>query len=228
MVHDVSRNDPPTARQLEYAQALGIRLPRGVDKDQISALIDRARQDLDGKPTREQIWLAREFSVVVPESAQTRRDYVNLLYSYIHARRWIFSVVRHACGARWRRYDEADLPVGFVAVLSRQLVTEPGPHDTVTSYEEGNSAVGADNWTRLSRKAATTEAYRLVVESDMLPAHIRQQIEWKKQGAAKTPPPAPAHKSFVLSQAKRPRQRSSSGCLLIVVLVVLSTAWLVL
>ncbi len=41
-VPDAWRSDPPTQRQLEYAQALGIVVPAGISKGQLSDLISNA------------------------------------------------------------------------------------------------------------------------------------------------------------------------------------------
>lgn len=39
---DAWRRDPPTQRQLEYAEALGIAIPEGVSKGELSDLISQA------------------------------------------------------------------------------------------------------------------------------------------------------------------------------------------
>lgn len=39
---DAWRKDPPTDRQIEYAESLGIAIPDGVSKGELSAMISRA------------------------------------------------------------------------------------------------------------------------------------------------------------------------------------------
>lgn len=41
------RHDPPTDRQLAFARDLGIRIPRGVSKGQLSDMISQAKQIRD-------------------------------------------------------------------------------------------------------------------------------------------------------------------------------------
>ena len=83
--------DNPTARQLEYAQALGIRLEYSVDKETISKLIDKELMKRREEPNQNQLRLAQHYGIDVTR-INSFDGMVEMIYDHIKARRWAFCV----------------------------------------------------------------------------------------------------------------------------------------
>lgn len=76
----VSMSARPTARQIDYALALGIALWPGISRAELSDSIDRAKSELNGPPTNEQFALATAFCIQIPSGHDTRRKCTSFLY----------------------------------------------------------------------------------------------------------------------------------------------------
>ena len=198
----------PTGRQVEYALALGIALWPEITRAEISGLFDRAKADLDGPPTPEQHALAAALCIRIPQENDTRRRCTNFLYEYIAARRWVFSVIRHVFGAKWRLYAQSGLPEEWAAQIAVAILQDEELFGQVLGKPTGNSETGADVWTRMSKKPRATPAYQFVCNFE-LPETIAERI---RQAAIE-----PA--TFSPSKAPGGR-RKSSGCAIVIVVMV--------
>ena len=101
---------PVTGRQVEFAFALGIPVSASIGRVELSELIESVTALLNGPPVQEQFQLAQSLCIQVPPALNTRRKVTSLLYEYMAARRWVFSVIRHATGEKWRSYAQIGLP----------------------------------------------------------------------------------------------------------------------
>jgi hypothetical protein len=192
---------PATARQLEYAAALGIQIPASCDKDSISKLIDAAVQSLDDPPNSGQLRLARSFNIHVPPTVKVSRDLVDLLYEHLKARRWVYSVIRHVVKAKWKRYSESGLPEQYANEIASAFKKDRKRMANIEERDGGNHASGGDVWYRITAKSANSAEYLFVKNYD-LPDDVLASINVRH-----------------LTQGDQPRRRgqSKAGCLSVVI-----------
>lgn len=158
---------PATARQVEYAMALGVVIPSRCDKDTMSPLIDAAVQKLDDPPNDRQLQLAKQFEIPLPSTAKTSRDVVELLYDHLKARRWVFSVIRHCVKADWKRYSESGLPAKYANEIASALKRDKKLMAKIERREGGNHLSGGDVWYRITDRGTNSPEYMFVKNYDL-------------------------------------------------------------
>ena len=102
----MASEDEPSSQQAYYAIALGVKLRPGLTRRQLGELMQDAKSQLGGPPTREQIALAKDWQLEIPSNAK-RRDLTDILYECILAQIWVMSVCRKIAGARWQRHADS-------------------------------------------------------------------------------------------------------------------------
>jgi len=175
---------PPTARQIEYAMALGIDIPSRIDLEGISPLIDAAVKKLDSPPNAKQLKMANEFGIEIPNTVKTSRDVVDLLYEHLKARRWVYSVIRHVVGADWSRYSQSGLADQYANKIASALKNDKKLMAKIEKREGGNHISGGDVWYRITEKGASSPEY-LFVKSFELPDEVVASINTSRSNRAK-------------------------------------------
>lgn len=151
-------DDRATGKQRDYLAALGVELPPNASSESASRLIDDAKRNLKCPPSRAQLALAHRWQVDLSK-AKTGYDAVEMLYEYIHARRWIYSVCRRQAGAKWRYYGESGLNENAVNELAQWFKSNRSFVNEIADRSVGDTATG-DAWYRLTDAwCAKNEAY---------------------------------------------------------------------
>jgi hypothetical protein len=208
------QNDiPPTARQRDYAAALGIDLPADATRDTVSSLIDEAKAGMDGPLVPEQVEFARSLCLHLPSSVKTRRECTDLLYRYLIARRWVYSVLRHVARARWRQYSQSGMPERTVAEISLAIMHNAPLFEKLREKTAGNSERGADVWIRMSAKEASTPEYQFVKDYQLPVEVIRAMVAAQRQRAPAFRPST--KKEAVGGPARRTTKDDPSGCVVL-------------
>jgi len=101
--------DSPTGRQKDYALALGLRFSGEINSQDLSSMITEVMPTLDMPAVPAQRALANEWNLLIPEKAN-RRDASRILFGFLLARIWVYSVYRHLVAAKWRFHSECPLP----------------------------------------------------------------------------------------------------------------------
>ncbi len=166
---------PPTARQIEYAMALGIEIPSRCDKDRISTLIDAAVKKLHGPPNAKQLKLIEDFGIDLPSALKSSSHAVDILYEHLKARRWVYSVIRHVVKAEWSRYSESGLPDDYANKIASDLKAQKKLMSKIEKRDGGNHASGGDVWYRITEKGVGSPEY-LFVKNYELPDEVVAKI----------------------------------------------------
>jgi len=195
----LSQKDGPTARQIEYARALGIPTPQNADKEKMSEMISKATRNKPNKPVKRQVDLAREYGVDT-EGIESFEHMVSVIYRQIKARRWVFSVVRHVVKAKWRKHSESGLPDMYANQIALALQANTKLIEKIESKQGGEVSTGGDVWYRVTSKTPGTAEYKFVKDFD-LPDHVVEQINVPQSGVG-----------------NGRRSQSESGCVLTLLL----------
>lgn len=147
--------------QIESALLSGIVAPRGITWRQLKELVAQdKKQSYNSPPNSVQLQLAASWGTTL-DGLATRAAARSYFYSFLEAREWVYSVLRHAYGANWRSYDDSGIDMRTVGAIAAELLREPG---CLESAGELNIRQGAgDRWVTITKKRQATAAYAFVV-----------------------------------------------------------------
>lgn len=211
-------SDRPSGRQIDYALALGITLWPDIGRAELSELLDQAKAALSAPPAREQFALATSLCIQIPADRDTRRKCTSFLYEYMAARRWVYSVIRHVAGAKWRYHAQSGLPEEWAARIAVALAHDPAMFTNVVNMATGNSQTGADVWTRMSQTLCKSPEYHFVCNFELPDAIVARIRQATTEPGTYAPPP----------RAAKRRQQSGCGLMLALLLALgASAVWAV-
>ncbi len=157
----------PKGHQIRKALAYGIPCPRTLTQGDLRLKIDHIKSRLSGPPTPGQIIVLRHFCVELPQSVKDGWDCREFIYTYMTARTWVYSVIRHVIKAKWRTYEECGLPEHAVAKIASSLMRNSDLFARVSQKELSEGAADADPWFRFSTRAAQSPEYAFVRDFEL-------------------------------------------------------------
>lgn len=166
--------EPSSARQRNYAIALGIRFDPSITRRDLSVLIDSPRPR---EPNSRQRSTVRELGTTLPSEA-TFYDAVDVIWKHLEARAWICSVVRKLVGARWRHHTECILREHELRLLIRQMLDHEEFGDIFDFLRPTRSRRG-DMWFSIPPKYENGPLFRWT--ENVLLADYRRRIEQEKK-----------------------------------------------
>jgi hypothetical protein len=91
----------------------------------------------------------------------TQRDATEVLYRFIVARRWVYSVARKLVEAEqvWRTYEDSKLPDQKINVIAHAVLADPSLAKAAEGATRGSSFTGSA-WDRFTAKAVQAEAFK--------------------------------------------------------------------
>jgi len=147
---------------MDYAQALGVRIHSNMDRETLSKRMDKAKAKMKKRANRNQKALAKRFGLEF-DSAAVGWKLVDLLFNFLTARAWAYSVARHVAGKTWKRHAQCVWSESIVNAISRELVANDELFDVVCEKQHSSSA-STDVWFRITEKTSQSEAYVFVAE----------------------------------------------------------------
>lgn len=212
-------DDSPTGRQLEYATALGIEVPPGVGREALSAMIDRAKEDLTCV-TPGQRTVAERFCIQLHDTIETGWECVDFFYSYMGIRAWVYSVIRHVHGGKWRRYNQSGLSEHVFAHIATGLMQNEELCQRIGSKTPSDGTSESDSWYRFTAKSSTTPEYALVRDFELPEDVFAQATNPPTQVGGVAEPSRGAQRARHSPAVERAR-RKRSGCVVVLLACVL-------
>ncbi len=203
----------PTGRQIEYATALGIEILPGISQEDLSVMIDSAKEQMNSVgPTPGQLAVAQRLCIQIPPTIKNGWECCDLFYEYMPVRAWVYSVLRHVQGADWRRYQESRLAEYAVARVATALMSHKEILTSIQKKTPSEGTAHSDPWYRITPKTIKTPEYALV--RNAFPGAKTATTAKAPQSEAGSPAPPP----IVPTCPSRPRLQRSSGCLVMLLL----------
>jgi hypothetical protein len=115
---------PPTGRQRDWALSLGLQYSDQITHAEMSDILDDAYNVHDDVSTDTQHGLAANWQLGIPHSA-TRYEAAGVLFAFLTARAWVYSVCRHLVRAEWRLHSQSRLSVEIVNSVARAITQNP-------------------------------------------------------------------------------------------------------
>jgi len=204
-----------TARQRQYARALGISFDVKATRQQLSKRIDQAHRKLDKRANRAQRKLLKKHGLI-KHRPNTRREASDILMEFFKAQAWVYSVCRHQIqtegGGRWSKYTECPLPAKEIRrMVDRVIESENAPISMDGAKRCGGAQylnyLRGNVWYGMPKRVRSSEGYNYV--ANLLEERLPRALKKARKKASK-------------KKARDSRKRSACGIMILLVLILVA------